>query len=160
MGQRKRIEEKDVQDMILFYEAKGRWSIFSNFSYIKVFWKGRFWRTAEHAYHSEKFLRSHIKDEIFRAKTPEEAKKIAQKYKLLVRPDWRGVRRKIMEQIVSAKLKQHSYIQKRLLETGSKEIVEDSPRDDFWGRGPNWDGQNNMGKIWMKFRRQLRGKKK
>jgi predicted NAD-dependent protein-ADP-ribosyltransferase YbiA (DUF1768 family) len=31
-------------------------------------------------------------------------------------------------------------------------LVEDSPKDDFWGWGPNKDGCNQLGKVWMKLR--------
>jgi predicted NAD-dependent protein-ADP-ribosyltransferase YbiA (DUF1768 family) len=36
------------------------------------------------------------------------------------------------------------------------DIVEDSPKDDFWGWGPKRDGRNELGKIWMLLRSQLR----
>lgn len=35
-------------------------------------------------------------------------------------------------------------------------IVEDSPKDDFWGWRPNRNGQNNLGKLWMKLREELK----
>jgi domain of unknown function (DUF1768) len=35
-------------------------------------------------------------------------------------------------------------------------IVEDSPKDDFWGWGSNRNGQNNLGKLWMKLREELK----
>ena len=49
-----------------------------------------------------------------------------------------------------------SYIQKKLVESGEREIIENSPEDDFWGWGPNKDGQNEMGKLWMKLREELK----
>ena len=61
-----------------------------------------------------------------------------------------------MEDIVRAKLSQHPYIQKKLLESGEREIIEASPEDAFWGWGPNKDGENQMGKIWMKLREELK----
>ena len=41
---------------------------------------------------------------------------------------------------------------KKLLETKDYLIVEDSPKDNFWGWGENRTGQNNLGKLWMKIR--------
>ena len=35
-------------------------------------------------------------------------------------------------------------------------IVEDSPKDSFWGWGPNRDGENQLGKLWMKLREELK----
>ena len=42
------------------------------------------------------------------------------------------------------------------IQTGNAEIVEDSPKDNFWGRGPKWKGANHLGKLWMKIRAELR----
>ena len=40
-----------------------------------------------------------------------------------------------MESICRAKLEQHPYVQKKLLQTGNYIIMEDSPTDSFWGCG-------------------------
>ncbi len=60
-----------------------------------------------------------------------------------------------MFNIISAKVAQHKYVYKKLLETGNREIIEDSWRDDYWGWGPNKDGKNMLGKLWMKLRYKL-----
>ena len=61
-----------------------------------------------------------------------------------------------MKEICQAKLEQHPYIEKTLRESGNMDLVEDSPKDEFWGRGANWTGQNNLGKIWMELREELK----
>ena len=61
-----------------------------------------------------------------------------------------------MEDILRAKLSQHAYVKKKLLETGNYMIVEDSPTDSYWGCGSDRKGQNHMGKLWMKLRDELR----
>jgi predicted NAD-dependent protein-ADP-ribosyltransferase YbiA (DUF1768 family) len=48
------------------------------------------------------------------------------------------------------------YVQKKILETGDRELVENSPRDSFWGWGLNKDGENHLGKIWIKLREELK----
>ena len=40
------------------------------------------------------------------------------------------------------------------------EIVEASPVDAFWGWGPNKDGENALGKIWMKLREEIKQNEK
>lgn len=40
------------------------------------------------------------------------------------------------------------------LETSGK-IVEDSPKDDYWGWGEKRDGRNELGKIWMRLRDEI-----
>ena len=43
--------------------------------------------------------------------------------------------------------------------SGERELIENSWRDDFWGWGPNRDGQNMLGRLWMEIRDELRGQK-
>jgi ribA/ribD-fused uncharacterized protein len=54
------------------------------------------------------------------------------------------------------KLSQHEYVQRKLLQTGSAEIVEDSPYDSFWGVGDTWQGRNELGRLWMRLRKELK----
>ena len=56
------------------------------------------------------------------------------------------------EEIVKAKYEQHADVRKVLGRTGTRQIFENSPVDDFWGLGPNGDGGNALGKLWMKIR--------
>lgn len=60
-----------------------------------------------------------------------------------------------MRDILRAKVNQHDYVRRKLLATGSRELIEDSWRDDFWGWGPNRDGQNMLGKLWTEIRSEL-----
>ncbi|MBI2639883.1 MAG: NADAR family protein [Candidatus Sungbacteria bacterium] len=140
-----------IDDKILFYE--GEWYIFSNFSSFMVFWHGVNWTTAEHAYQAAKFDDPEIAEKIRVAGSAYDAKKVAHAHQNEVRWDWDDDKKlEIMEEIVRAKLTQHPYIQRKLLQTGKREIVENSPRDSFWGRGPDWKGRNELGKLWMKLR--------
>ncbi len=63
-----------------------------------------------------------------------------------------------MLSILRVKAEQHEYVRRKLLETGDRQLVEGSWRDDFWGIGPNKDGQNMLGKLWMGIRSELRAK--
>lgn len=60
-----------------------------------------------------------------------------------------------MKEIIRAKVAQHPYVKKKLIESGDRELVENSWRDDFWGWGPNKDGQNHLGKLWMEVRKEI-----
>lgn len=140
-------------DKVLFYER--RWYFFSNFSAFAVYWHDRNWPTVEHAYQAAKFTDWKIRDLIQSARSAHDAKKIAQANSDRVRPDWDKVKIGIMEEILRAKLDQHPYIRAKLMETGLATIIEDSPKDSFWGRGPDWKGENNLGKLWMKLRDEL-----
>lgn len=63
-----------------------------------------------------------------------------------------------MEKILKCKIEQNPYVLKKLLETKDYIIVEDSPKDSYWGWGVNRDGENKLGKIWMKLREEYKNK--
>ena len=69
--------------------------------------------------------------------------------------NWDDVKVGIMRDILRAKVQQHEYVMRKLLATGTRELVEDSWRDDFWGWGPDGLGQNMLGKLWMEIRAEL-----
>ena len=57
------------------------------------------------------------------------------------------------------KLRQNSYVMHKLVQTGKTKIVEDSPKDSFWGWGPDKKGRNELGKIWMRLRKEVEASK-
>lgn len=61
-----------------------------------------------------------------------------------------------MEEILIAKVNQHPYVAKKLLQTKDYLIVEDSPYDSYWGCGKERNGKNQLGRLWMKIREQLK----
>lgn len=145
----------DTSEQVFFYEQD--FYVLSNFSAFTLLWQGERYDTAEAAYHVEKFPSSTgIRGSIQRAASAHEAFKIAQECKAHRRPDWDEVKVDIMFNILLAKARQHEYVRRKLLDTGERELIEDSWRDDFWGWGPNKDGQNMLGKLWMKVRTKLR----
>lgn len=58
----------------------------------------------------------------------------------------------VVEEILRAKIAQHSEAREALRESGHEYIVEDSPTDYFWGEGADGSGQNMFGRLWMKLR--------
>ena len=140
---------------VLFYEFE--FYVCSNFSSFQVEWDGDVWMTSEHAYQASKFEDKSIREKIKNARSAHDAMKLAKVvYQDQKRSDWYDIKLSVMEDIVRAKLSQHYYVQKKLLQTGDREIIESSPKDGFWGWGPNKDGENHLGKIWMKLRDELR----
>jgi len=139
---------------VLFYEHE--FYPFSNFSSFKIFWNGFDFMTSEHAYHCEKFpAYPAIQYQIKNARSAHGAFKLAQEYKEKRRADWDEVKIGIMKKILHAKVTQHPYVQKKLIDSGNRELIEDSWRDDFWGWGPNKDGKNQLGKLWMEVRYEV-----
>jgi len=142
-------------DIVGFYERE--YYVFSNFSSFQVKWKGRTWPTSEHAYQASHFFDTAPKlvEEIYKAKSAHEAFKIAKANADKVPPNWEEIKVGIMEEIIRHKLQQNPYVMHKLIQTGDRQIVEDSPKDDYWGWGPNKDGRNELGKIWMKLRKEI-----
>lgn len=113
--------------------------------------------TAEAAYHWCKFPHDlDLQIAIRAARSAHDAYQIARKYNNQRRPDWDRIKLQCMRAILRAKASQHEYVRRKLLETGARELIENSWRDDFWGWGPNKDGKNMLGRVWMELRGELR----
>lgn len=162
----------DNPDQVFFYEQD--FYVLSNFSAFQVAWDGKTFPTSEHAYHWARFqpiidisrgplagplswnVARAIADEILKAPSAHEAFRLAQIGKPFQRADWDAVKVETMGRILRMKAAQHEYVRRKLLATGERELIENSWRDDFWGWGPNRDGQNMLGKVWMEVRTELR----
>jgi ribA/ribD-fused uncharacterized protein len=138
---------------IFFYEHE--FYVFSNFSSFMLEWKGKLWPTSEHAYHSEKFEDESIKEEIRNARSAHAAFKHAEANKDKCKGNWDEIKLQVMKEILHAKVEQHPYVMKKLLESGERELIEDSWRDNYWGWGPNKDGENHLGKLWMEVTKEV-----
>lgn len=145
----------DTDKQVFFYEQD--FYVLSNFSAFSLHWDGKRFDTAEAAYHYEKFYGySLIQDLILNSISAHAAYKIAERNKAFRLATWDEVKVDTMYRILEAKVGQHEYVRRKLLDTGDRELIEDSWRDDFWGWGPNRDGQNMLGKLWMRIREELR----
>ena len=147
----------DTEKQIFFYEHD--FYIFSNFSAFTLEWKGKLWPTSEQAYQAEKFDDEEMKETIRTASSAHEAYKYAESNKNKRRDDWDNIKLSVMKEILREKVNQHPYVKKKLLDSGDKELIEDSWRDSYWGWGPNKDGENHLGKLWMEIREEVRGKR-
>ena len=144
--------------IIGFYERE--FYVLSNFSSFAVDWQGRRWQTSEHAYQAAHFIDTDQKlfEKIHKARSAHEAFKIAKRNANKAPGNWDQIKTQVMEEIVYLKLLQNPYVKKKLLQTEDLLLVEDSPKDSFWGWGPDREGRNELGKIWMKLRQELRNK--
>lgn len=157
----------DTDTHVFFYEQE--FYVLSNFSSFEVWWPfaegltgGKWHKTSEHLYHYLKFYpfecveQVSIAQAICAAKSAHDAFAMAQRHKEYRHKNWDYVKFELMKQILIRKAQQHPYVMKKLLETGDRVLVEDSWRDDVWGWGPNKDGQNALGKLWMEVREGFR----
>ncbi len=139
----------------------GEFYALSNFAAFRLDdWLGRSWPTSEHAYHGARFFEAddELFEEVWTAASAHEAFKVVRRGKNIERqrPSWDAEKVATMEQICRLKLGQHAYVRSSLIRTGNLDIIEDSPKDAFWGWGENRQGRNELGKIWMNLREELR----
>ena len=131
-----------------------------NFSSFKVKWNGYLYSTLEEAFQSRLFLPDYpeIAEMIKKSYSAHEAQKIMFENidKVKYSNDEQAI---IMEELLRLKVEQNPYVKRKLLQTKDYLIVEDSPKDSFWGWGPNRDGFNQLGKLWMKIRDELKKEK-
>ena len=168
--------------VIAFNKTKEDYGWMSNMSAHPVRYKGEWFKTAEHLF---QFMRyegmkpillnnnrdavewldeARIKKEIAEEASPLIAKMIAKKYrKYWTVPKEHDIQ--IMNKVVRWKLAYHSEFIRMLLATGDQTIVEDasergSGSGKLWGAAlqedGSWDGENNLGRIWMKVRDDLK----
>lgn len=144
----------DNDTQVFFYEQDHYY--LSNFSAFRLNWSDQWFDTSEHAYQWAKFGGDQqVQNLILRANSAHEAFKAAERYRDRRRKDWDAVKVDIMRVILCAKVEQHEYVARKLIETGDRILIENSWRDDFWGWGQNRDGKNMLGVLWMQVRAQI-----
>jgi len=147
------VNDRNNFNVIYFFDDLHYWA--SNFACFRVEYKGVIAWASEFHYMAEKFEDEVLKKKVYSMSCPHEAKKFAKAHKDKQKENWNEIKDSIMYNIVRAKLVQNPYIQEKLRLTGEVQIIEDSPYDNYWGRGPQGNGLNKLGLIWMKLRNQL-----
>jgi len=171
------------QQQIKFYSKSSKYFEFSNFYItpmpivIDINGIQEPFKTTEHYYQAMKYYvpQSAEHMNIFRqiqfAKTPTEAfylgkflkgkfewidELIVKNKGLTVRNDWDTDKIVVMCKAIHAKFTQNPVLSQMLIKTGKAELIENSPYDTFWGIGRKGDGQNQLGKLLMELRDELR----
>lgn len=105
-------------------------------------------------------------EKIMATKEPREQKDFGRDVTPYDDAKWDAVREETIYRISVAKFSQHSDLQKILLETGDRELVEVNPRDKIWGIGlavddpraqnkETWQGRNLLGIALTRARETL-----
>jgi N-glycosidase YbiA len=132
---------------------EGEYAFLSNFWPAPVVLDRITYPTVEHAYQAAKAGDRLERERIAALPTPGSAKRAGRKVAL--RPDWERIKIGVMEDLVRRKFADPE-LAGRLLATGDEGLVEGNAWNDrFWGvcRG---EGRNELGKILMKVRAELR----
>jgi N-glycosidase YbiA len=141
---------------IYFYSTSGKYGCFSNFSQHGFELDGAWWFTSEHYFQAQKFVGTPHAEQIRQVRTPKDAAKMGRERSRPLRPDWEQVKDDVMRKAVLRKFETHADIREILLSTGDELIVENAPRDYYWGCGADGSGKNMLGQILMEVREILR----
>lgn len=110
--------------------------------------------TVEHRFQATKAMFEAEADWVRRAPTAAEAKKRGRK--VTMRQDWDHIKDGVMEICVRDKFKDPR-LRHLLLATGDADLEEGNDWGDIYWGVVNGHGENKLGKILMKIRRELRG---
>ncbi|GJE95790.1 NADAR family protein [Phanerochaete sordida] len=148
----------DPNAPILFYHRDDPYYEFTNFSPHAVEFEGKIYPTSEHLFQAHKFLpaRPDLADRIRRTRSPRAALEEATRLRRVQRRDWYDVNIAMMDVVLERKFTQDARLKALLLDTGERELVEDSPVDSFWGCGADGHGRNELGKALVRLRDKLR----
>lgn len=138
-------------------EFQGDYRFLSNFWMCRIVFEGKTWPSSEHCFQAMKTLDPSERHEILHAEKPGQAKRLGKKVKM--RPDWEKIKIEMMYQIVLAKFTQNRSLGLGLVATGDAELIEGNNWGDvFWGVCQG-RGRNELGKILMKVRKELKWQK-
>ena len=138
-------------------EFKGQYEFLSNFYPSKIMFHNRLYPTVEHAFQASKTDDYNEQEAIRLVPDARAAKKYGRKVTL--RANWDGIRVAFMKAIVLEKFKQNPDLLEKLLDTGDAVLEEGNYwQDKFWGVF-NGQGDNNLGKVLMEVREELKPQK-
>jgi ribA/ribD-fused uncharacterized protein len=142
--------------MTIRFYSKGeeQWRFLSNFYPATFYYHGVAWPSSEHFYQGMKFS-GEVQERVRRLSTPGETKRFARQNLDLVDPNWNERKVWVMRLALLLKFSQNEELTQRLLATGEETLVEDSPRDAYWGCGQDGRGRNVMGRLLMEVRSHL-----
>ena len=136
----------------------GEYAFLSNFYLHPVDTDGDTYPTNEHAFQVRKTGDPAERLKVRDAKTPASAKSLGKRVTL--RDGWDQERFAVMERLVRLKFT-NPKLAANLLATGKRELIEGNTwRDTTWGcimtKDGLWRGRNELGKILMQVREELR----
>ena len=139
-----------------------QWDIFplDNFSAFGFVMNSEYFQTSEHAFQYLKFVDTNkeIANKVKKSFSPNDARNIAHENKEYRLSNWSDVKYQNMEKVLRLKVEQNPIVKDVLLNTKDYIIAENCIDEDTdWGLDSNNQGDNNLGKIWMKIRDEIEG---
>jgi len=132
----------------------GPYRFLSNFFPARVTYKGVTYLNAEAAYQAQK-CRNPADKYQFKNLFPSKAKSLGKQVPL--KEDWKEICRDETKGVVLSKFSQNPELREQPLETGNIPLIEKNHwGDTFWGVNLQGKGTNNLEKILMEVREELR----
>ena len=141
---------------IFFYETRGEYGCFSNFSKHPISLDGKVWPTTEHYFQAMKFAGTEHEEAVRAASTAMVAAKMGRERSRPLRKDWEAVKEEIMMKALRAKFTQHADARRILLGTSNARLIEHTEKDSYWADGGDGSGKNRLGELLMQLRAELR----
>ena len=140
--------------MTIYFSHVGEYSCFSNSSLYGFELDGYWWKTSEHFFQAQKCVGTPFYHQIRLAFDARQAFHLGRSCPL--RTDWKEVRIMEMKRGILKKFETNQDIRGLLLSTKNELIVENYPKDSFWGCGLHGQGENQLGKILVEVRDLIR----
>lgn len=139
----------------MIIQFRGEYAFLSNMYPCDIWYGGVTYPSVENYFQARKTHDDEARQKIIEA-TPQEAKKLGRKVKLI--PYWDEIKVGAMEQAISAKFNQHKDLREKLIATGNQTLLEGNYwHDNFWGsclcnEHQLTQGVNALGIILMRCR--------
>lgn len=134
-------------------EFKGKYRFLSNFYPCIINYEGIIYPSVEHAFQALKTEDINKRKLISEFKYANEAKKFGRHIEL--RSDWEDIKLDIMEELIRLKFYFNENLKQMLIATNDAILIEGNWwNDTFWGMCNN-KGENHLGEILMKIRKDL-----
>ena len=161
--------ERENGEKIAFF---GKWSPLSNFHPCKFKVQGQEFNCAEQFLQHSKatfFDDDETAHKIMLTKSPAKMAALGHRVKHFKQEDWEAMAAEIVERGIWAKFSQNSKLAKYLLQTGDKHLLEANGKGGYWGTTlslkdsdvltkVDYSGDNNLGKILIRVRNNLKNK--
>jgi len=133
----------------------GEYSFLSNFHPVEIWLDGEKYPTVEHAFQAAKTLDENEREWVRRCPTPGAAKRMGKRVTL--REDWEDIKVDVMHGLLQQKfdVDANTDLAMKLLATRPKYLIEGNNwGDTFWGVC-NGRGENHLGDLLVKVRKEL-----
>jgi len=152
-------KEIEMPDKVYLINKDKEVRFLSSFSAHSIVINGKIYETTEHYFQSAKFFHTDPEwaEEVRKANGPKLSAKLGRSRDHKIDENWDKCLAMLnMEKALIAKSQQHQEVMDQLMATGDSYIVERADWDSIWGDGPYKCGKNQLGRLWMKVRSDLR----